>query len=201
MEISVKTIILAVIIIMLIMAVFLFGDDLREFFTKLANRDLVAAQIAFQNLPQAEKIKTYYLAQIKKELSEIKKTVAQEERRTAQLLTEAKRKLVTPIMPPPPTERETKTYTVKILSGTKAEPANLTIFVGDTVTFVNADSELRWPAANPYPTSSALPDFNAVGGIGVRENYSFTFFIPGTFGYHDRLLKDPPTIGFITVLP
>ncbi|MEK9179827.1 MAG: hypothetical protein AAB897_00205 [Patescibacteria group bacterium] len=91
-------------------------------------------------------------------------------------------------------------FTVKILSVSEASPANLTVHVGDTVTFINEDDDLRWPGSDPHPTHSALPLFDALGGISTGQSFSYTFKAAGVVGWHDHLPEDPPTAGYITVL-
>ncbi|MCP6719839.1 MAG: hypothetical protein KJI72_00735 [Patescibacteria group bacterium] len=103
--------------------------------------------------------------------------------------------------PPPAPPREPQEFIVTIYSNERAEPANPTIRVGDTVTFINADNELHWPGADPHPTHSSLPPFDALGGISKGQSFSYTFRKTGSFGYHEHLLDDPPTLGVVTVLP
>lgn len=98
-------------------------------------------------------------------------------------------------------KREPREVIVKILSSTNVEPKNITIHIGDTITFINEDTELHWPGADPHPTHSSLPVFDALGGISRGQSYSHTFRTVGTFGYHEHLLDDPPVLGFISVLP
>lgn len=97
-------------------------------------------------------------------------------------------------------KREPQEFIVRIYSFDRAEPANLTIRVGDTVTFINEDKNLRWPGADPHPTHSSLPLFDALGGISTGQSYSHTFKIPGAYLWHDHIPDDPPTVGTITVI-
>ena len=103
--------------------------------------------------------------------------------------------------PEPKPKREPKEYIIEIYSFTDWRPASLTIYEGDTVTFINLDSTLHWPGSDPHPTHSSLPLFDALGGISERQSYSHTFTIPGAYGHHDHLPENPPTLGTITVLP
>ena len=96
---------------------------------------------------------------------------------------------------------EHKEYTVRIFSAHRAEPSSLNIYIGDTITFVNEDNDLRWPGADPHPTHSSLPLFDALGGISKGQSYSHTFKVEGVYNWHDHLLDDPPSLGTITVLP
>jgi len=101
----------------------------------------------------------------------------------------------------PKTTREPQEHIIRINSATDWQSANLTIYEGDTVTFINLDNDLHWPGADPHPTHSSLPLFDALGGISEGQSYSYTFTIPGSYGHHDHLPDDPPTLGIITVLP
>ena len=94
-----------------------------------------------------------------------------------------------------------RNFLVRILAVDKAEPANLTVHLGDTAMFVNEDNDLRWPGADPHPTHSSLPLLDALGGISYGQSYSHTFKKEGVFGWHDHILDNPPTVGYITVLP
>ncbi|MBI2109150.1 MAG: hypothetical protein HYT93_03150 [Parcubacteria group bacterium] len=105
------------------------------------------------------------------------------------------------IQKPAVISQELQEYLVHIYSFTDWRPTSLTVYVGDTVTFINEDNALHWPGADPHPTHSSLPDFDALGGISRGQSYSHTFRKIGAHGYHDHLLEVPPTIGVITVLP
>lgn len=103
---------------------------------------------------------------------------------------------------PPAPKREPQEYIIEIWGNTDWRPPSHTIRVGDTVTFVNRDDALHWPGADPHPTHSALAAFDALGGISKGQTYSHTFRTPGAIGYHEHLIEeDPPTVGYITVLP
>lgn len=97
--------------------------------------------------------------------------------------------------------REGQEFIVLIHSFTDWSPASLTIYIGDTITFINEDDNLHWPGADPHPTHSSLPNFDALGGISGGQSYSHTFRKIGAYGHHDHLLDDPPTLGTIIVLP
>ena len=107
------------------------------------------------------------------------------------------------VEPVPPTVplREPKEFIVDIYSFSDWQPSSLVIYAGDTITFVNQDDKLHWPGADPHPTHSSLPKFDALGGISKGQSYSHTFRESGVYGHHEHLLDDPPTIGTITVLP
>ncbi len=74
-------------------------------------------------------------------------------------------------------------------------PASITVAKGTTVTFVNHSSGDMWPASNPHPIHNGYPTtggcktstFDACGHIASGSSWSFTFSIPGTWGYHNHL--------------
>ncbi len=77
------------------------------------------------------------------------------------------------------------------------EPKDLTITVGDTVTFENAGLEDKWPASNIHPTHAIYPEFDPQRPIPPGESWSFTFSKVGVWKYHDHLT--PTLVGTITV--
>ena len=89
---------------------------------------------------------------------------------------------------------------IRITDSGVYEPHDVTLYVGDTLTFINEDGDLHWPGANPHPTHSSLPGFSASGGIMRGQWYSYVFMRPGVFAYHEHLLNSSVTIGRITVL-
>ncbi len=74
-------------------------------------------------------------------------------------------------------------------------PQTINIKVGETVTFVNNDNKLHWPASNIHPTHTEYPEgggclgskFDACGGLKQGERFSFTFNQKGVWAYHDHL--------------
>lgn len=69
-------------------------------------------------------------------------------------------------------------------------PQKLTIKAGETVTFLNADKEGRWPASNIHPTHAIYPAFDPKKIIDAGAAWSFTFDRPGEWRYHDHLFPD-----------
>ena len=77
-------------------------------------------------------------------------------------------------------------------------PANLTVKVGDTVTFKNQSSADMWVASAMHPTHSVYNgttlqqhcpdpennDFDQCQSGGAGTSWSFTFTKAGSFGYH-----------------
>jgi plastocyanin len=88
--------------------------------------------------------------------------------------------------------------TVQVLiTSSGFSPSTLTIKAGDTVTFINKDSNPHWPASDPHPTHTNYPGFDALRPLKTGESYSFTFTKQGTWGYHDHL--NPSLRGTIIV--
>ena len=80
-------------------------------------------------------------------------------------------------------------------------PSELTISRGETVTFINKDTEEHWPASAQHPTHTIYPGsniekcgtaeqesiFDACHGLSPGESWSFTFNEVGTWNYHEHL--------------
>lgn len=91
------------------------------------------------------------------------------------------------------------------------EPTELVISRGETVTFANESNRSFWPASDDHPTHTAYPGtaladcgsaasgemFDACSPVIAGSNFSFTFYQPGEWGYHDHLR--PSYSGKITV--
>lgn len=86
-------------------------------------------------------------------------------------------------------------------------PSELTIKVGDTVTWVNNSSDKMWVASAKHPTHTVYPTtggcigstFDACKGDPPGSSWSFKFDVAGTWGYHDHL--DASHFGKIVVQP
>jgi len=105
-----------------------------------------------------------------------------------------------PTTPPPsspPPSTSPKTVTVTISSGAVYSALNLTINSGDTIKWVNNDSQTRWPASNPHPIHTDYPGFDS-GGISPGSSWSFRFDNKGNWGWHDH--TRPSITGTISVL-
>jgi len=80
-------------------------------------------------------------------------------------------------------------------------PSTLTVSKGDTVTWINMDTEPHWPASALHPTHTIYPGsdiekcgtseestiFDACKGIAPGESFSFTFNEEGSWSYHDHI--------------
>ena len=110
----------------------------------------------------------------------------------------------------PPIVESVKEKVIEITSS-GFNPKNLEINVGNSVKFVNKDSENHWPASAIHPTHTVYPGsninkcgtgeesliFDACKGLSQGESYSFTFNEKGSWGYHDHL--SPSLRGTIVV--
>ena len=90
-------------------------------------------------------------------------------------------------------------------------PNRLEINAGESVTFINQDSNEHWPASDVHPTHTVYPGsdkkkcgtseekniFDACKGLDNSEEYSFTFNEKGSWNYHDHLR--PSLAGIIIV--
>ena len=70
-----------------------------------------------------------------------------------------------------------------------ANPRNVTISVGQTVTFVNQDSRSHEMASDPHPQHGSCPSMEAgLGTIGAGQTkVTHNFGNAGTCGFHDHL--------------
>ena len=89
------------------------------------------------------------------------------------------------------------------ITSSEFAPETLTISKGETVTFINKDTEEHWPASAMHPTHTFYPGsdiakcfddetdkstlFDSCSGLSEGESWSFTFNEVGSWGYHDHL--------------
>ncbi len=90
------------------------------------------------------------------------------------------------------------TYTVEISDGGYS-PGRLEILVGDSIEFLNTGEADHWPASNIHPTHELYSELDAKRPILPGESWTFAFFKPGLWGFHDHL--NPQFIGEVLVLP
>ena len=111
----------------------------------------------------------------------------------------------TPLLPElePEPEDGARTYIVSI-EANGFNPKLVTISVGDTVRWVNNNSKLHWPASDPHPTHTGVPDFDPFADLLPGETFSYTFKKAGAFSYHDHtqaVIDDVATLtGVVRVL-
>lgn len=105
--------------------------------------------------------------------------------------------------PEPAPESGPKTHIVSIESN-GFNPKLINISVGDKVVWVNNNSKLHWPASDPHPTHTGLPDFDPFADLLPGETFSYTFTNAGAFSYHDHtqaVVEDVATLtGVVRVL-
>lgn len=77
---------------------------------------------------------------------------------------------------------------------------NLNIKAGDTVTFINEDVALHWPAAGTHPTHNLCPGFDSLHGLTQRETFSFTFNQAGVCPFHDHLNARNNSLGGVIII-
>src|SRR3989344_7627325 len=85
-------------------------------------------------------------------------------------------------------------------------PPELTINAGETVTFINKDTEPHWPASAMHPTHLLYPvtggcigsKFDACKELAQGETFTFAFNEIGAWKYHDHL-KPGVYFGSVTV--
>jgi len=76
-------------------------------------------------------------------------------------------------------------------------PNEVTINVGETVTWVNDGEDFFWPASDVHPTHELLSAFDAKKPLKPEKAYSYTFTKPGSWTFHDHL--NPASIGVVHV--
>ena len=75
-------------------------------------------------------------------------------------------------------------------------PAQVTIRIGQTVQWLNNDSDRHKIASDPHPLHSDCIGLES-GELENGKGYSFTFTQPGTWRYHDHL--NPRSSGSVVV--
>jgi Plastocyanin len=80
-----------------------------------------------------------------------------------------------------------------ILQGVRFVPADVTVAVGDTVTWVHKDSGLYHHVGADDRSWDSSPTCGFPRGVCMRggDTYQHTFLSLGTFGYHCRLHGKP----------
>ncbi len=91
--------------------------------------------------------------------------------------------------------------TITIGSNGAVSPAQVTITVGQSVTFVNNDTRLHDMTSNPHPSHTDCPPMNAVGTLSPgRTKLTDAFTTARACGFHDHNLpQDAGLQGSITI--
>lgn len=95
------------------------------------------------------------------------------------------------------TPSETADKNVVKVSSSGFSPQNITITVGESVTWINEDSENHQIQSAVHPTHQLYPPLNTVGLLKSGEKKSLSFPEAGTYKYHDHL--NPSFTASVTV--
>ena len=77
--------------------------------------------------------------------------------------------------------------TITIANGGTVSPNTVTISVGQSVTFVNNDTQPHQIASNPHPAHTDCPSINALGAIGAGQTkLTDAFTAARSCGFHDH---------------
>lgn len=85
-----------------------------------------------------------------------------------------------------------------IMTANGFQPEAVTIKLGQTLNFVNQDTEPHWPASDKHPTHRIYPEFDPRQEIAPNQSWSFRFDRAGEWSFHDHLF--PSFTGIITVV-
>ena len=66
-------------------------------------------------------------------------------------------------------------------------PNTINIKKGDSVTWVNEDSQYHWPASDIHPTHEIYSEFDPKEPLAPGEAWAFSFEKVGTWSFHDHL--------------
>ncbi len=91
--------------------------------------------------------------------------------------------------------------TITIGSNGAVSPAQVSINVGQSVTFVNNDTRLHDMTSNPHPSHTDCPPMNAVGSLAPGQTkLTNAFTAARSCGFHDHNLpQDTGLQGTITI--
>jgi len=93
----------------------------------------------------------------------------------------------TPTPTPSPVSKKTSAnYSVQI-TAQGLSTKELNVKVGDTITFVNLDAMLHWPASGPHPTHQICQGFEPKQALKQNEQFSYTFRQAVTCPIHDHI--------------
>ncbi len=73
-----------------------------------------------------------------------------------------------------------------VYDGSSFSPSEVTINSGDAVAFINESDFGMWPASDPHPQHTDLPEFDSGRNLEPSGVYEFTFDEPGEWGYHNH---------------
>lgn len=77
--------------------------------------------------------------------------------------------------------------TITIGANGSVSPSQVTVAVGQSVTFVNSDTRSHDMESDPHPAHTACPSIGNVGQLQAGQSKTtFGFSNTGTCGYHDH---------------
>jgi plastocyanin len=86
---------------------------------------------------------------------------------------------------------------IRFMPNKRFSPSEITISVGETVTWINDTDDLFWPASDVHPTHEKLSEFDASKPLKPERAYSYTFAKSGAWTFHDHL--NPAATGVVYV--
>lgn len=95
------------------------------------------------------------------------------------------------------TPSESMEEKVVTISSSGFFPQNITVSAGETVTWVNEDTESHQVNSAVHPIHQLYPPLNSIGLLKSGEKKSLSFPDKGTYKYHDHL--NPSLTGSVTV--
>lgn len=95
-------------------------------------------------------------------------------------------------------EGVTSATTVRRVQG-EYVPREVTVRLGESVSFVNATDDFHWPASDVHPTHQIYSAFDPREPLGPGETWSFTFTQVGEWKFHDHLRANVK--GVVIVVP
>ncbi|MCH7730572.1 cupredoxin domain-containing protein [Patescibacteria group bacterium] len=87
-------------------------------------------------------------------------------------------------------------YVIKMTPG-GFSPSTINIKKGETVAWINEDSQFSWPASDIHPTHLIYSEFDPKEPIASGEGWLFTFEKTGQWNFHDHLR--PRWVGTVIV--
>ena len=79
-------------------------------------------------------------------------------------------------------------HVIKMMPGSFS-PSTINIKKGETVAWINKDSQFRWPASNIHPTHEIYSEFDSKQPLAQGEAWLFTFENVGQWRFHDHLIS------------
>jgi len=94
----------------------------------------------------------------------------------------------TPAPPSPaPTSTPKPRMHIVLMEPGRFNPSTTNIKNGDTVKWINRDTDVRWPASDPHPLHTNFPGFDSLGNVEVGDSYAYTFTQAKVITYHDHI--------------